>query len=81
MCYRDTIRLCLGYNEENKPKRRVSRRLGKLVLAFFFYSCFFSILIISTSSIGIMELRRDSQEVTTGRSGPNDVKRIVWAIR
>ena len=81
MCYRDTIRLCLGYDEENKPKRRVSRRLGKLVRAFFFYSCFFSILIISTSSIGIMELRRDSQEVTTGRSGPNDVKRVVWAIR
>ena len=41
MCYRDTIRLCLGYDEENKPKRRVSRRLGKLVRAFFFYSCFF----------------------------------------
>ena len=36
----DNIRLRLGYDEENKPKRRVSRRLG-LHVSFFLLSLFF----------------------------------------
>ena len=36
----DNIRLRLGYDEENKPKRRVSRRLGNQYV-FFFLIVFF----------------------------------------
>ena len=43
VCYRDTEHLLGGYDEGNRPKRRVSRRLGTrwisflLIGGFFFY--------------------------------------------
>ena len=40
MCYGDTTRLRLGYDEENKPKRRETRRLGNWYV-FFFLTVFF----------------------------------------
>ena len=57
------------YEEENRPTS-----FGLLVHVFFTYTNHL------TGSNGILKLWRYLQEATTKRTGPNDVKHVVWAI-
>ena len=63
------------YEEENRPMS-----FGLLVRVFCYYPCFFTYTNHLTGSNGILKLWRYLQEATTKRTGPNDVKHVVWAI-
>ena len=41
MCYRDTIRLCLGYDEEEQAQTTRSTSFGQISTCFFFLFVFF----------------------------------------
>ena len=47
---------------------------------FSFFPCFYIYTNHLIGSNGIIKLRRYLWEVTTKRTGPNDVNRVVWAI-
>ena len=69
-----------GSDEENGPKRRNSHRLGHWYMFFFSYRVFFFNSFLSTRTLGATVLWMHTEEATTRRTGPNDAKRVVWAI-
>ena len=63
----------MGGNDINEPKRRETRRLDP---RYIFFSCFSYFLILNYCSI----VNIGSYIRNTTRTGPNDARRVVWAI-
>ena len=70
-------------DDHNRPKRRIWRRLGPRCVFIYFLSCFYGL----TNFFFVLlrfYLRSTSMGgfgwVETTKTGPNDVRRVVWAL-
>ena len=63
----------MGGNDINEPKQRVSRRLDPRYVFFRVFRVFLILNYFSIVKIG-------SYIQNTTRTGPNDARRVVWAI-
>ena len=68
------------YVEGNGPKRPPTCRLGSRWFFFLSFEFFFHFLTTFTDSTGTIDIRRGQWKGTTRQTGPNDLRRVVWAV-
>jgi hypothetical protein len=69
----------LGGDRKNGPKRRKTRRLGHRYVFFPFLRVLLTFFVY-LGSIHVVNERGGLCWAAIGKTGPNDARRVVWAI-